>query len=93
MGAGDRQHPLVMQYILREPLWARDVGQVAIKNFFHEQVPTRHHITDNENIWLQGNLLCTKALDQLYSLRLKLCAHRRVHVDITASNTVARLLC
>ena len=44
-------------------------------------------------VWLQGNLLCTKAFDQLYSLRLKLCAHRRIHVDITASNTIARLLC
>ena len=85
--AGYRQHPLVVQHLLGQPLRAGDVWQAAIEDFLHQRIATCDHVADHKHIRFQFKLLRAEALNQLDTLRFQLGAHRRINVGIAASHT------
>ncbi len=86
------KHPLALQDVLRQPLWARNIGQALIEDFFHQGIATGNHVANHVNIGVQFGLLGRKPFNQLNPLRLELGTHGRIHIRITASNTMPRLL-
>src|SRR5690606_40262881 len=93
VSASDSEHPLALQHILSEPLWTGNIGQTAIKNFFHEQVAARNNIADHVDIRIEIDLFGRKSFDQLDTLRFELGTHGRVNIGIAASNAMACLFC
>ncbi len=91
MGACNRQHPLVIENMLADPLRARGVRQTAIKDFFHQGIAARDDVANHEKVGFQIDLLRPKALDQLDALRFELGAHWRINIGIAAGNFVSGL--
>ncbi|MCY1238260.1 hypothetical protein D9M72_509870 [compost metagenome] len=92
MRAGHRQHPFARQHVLAQPLRARHIRQVAIKDGFHQRIAARNHVADHEQVRLQRQLGGIEAFDQLDALRFQLGAHRRIDIGIAAGDAMAGLL-
>ncbi|MNO98461.1 hypothetical protein D3C76_902080 [compost metagenome] len=92
MGARHGQHPAIFEDMLEQPLWARDIRQVAIQHIFHAGVATAHGVADHHQIRRRIELGRIIALGQLYALLLELGAHGGIDVGIGARDSITQLL-
>ncbi len=91
MSARYAQNPAVVQDVLRQPLRAGNVRQVAVEDFLHQRVAARYHVADDVDVRIQFQLLDAPAFDQFYALRFELGAHRRIDVGVAAGDAMACL--
>src|SRR5512139_383743 len=89
VGAGDGQHPFVLQNIVGQPLRTGGVGQAALEDGFHQRVAAGHDVADDEDIGLEVDLAGVPAFGQFDAERAQLVGHRRVDVGVAAGDGVA----
>ena len=56
MGAGNRQHPLVLENVLGQPLRAGHVALAAVEDRLHQRVAARDHVADHPEVGSQREL-------------------------------------
>src|SRR6185437_6965524 len=88
--ARHREHPAIAQYLARQPLRTRCIGNAAVEQRLDDRLPARHDIANDDDIRRGVELRGIVAFDQLYPERLELCAHRRIDVAVGPRDTVPR---
>ena len=94
MRAGDRQHPLLAQHGLGQPLRPRGIRSSAVEDRFEQRISARDGIADDEHVGVPGDLVELRrlvALNQFDAECGKLFAHRRVDVGVATGHGVAGL--
>ena len=85
--AGDREHPLVVEHVIEEPLRSRLVGQADIEDRLDERVAARKRVADHEDVRATRHarqLRRVVALGERDAERRKLRAHRRIDIGVAA---------
>ena len=89
---GHREHPLVAQHVLGQPLRARREAKAGVEDRFQQRIAARDHVADHEHVGIARDaveLIRREALGQSDAQRLELRAHRRVYVGIAAADAMA----
>ena len=89
MGAGDSEHPFVVQHVVGQPLWAGGVGEAALEDGFHQRVAAGDDVADDEDVGLDADLAGIPAFGQIDAEGAQLVGHRRVDVGVAAGDGVA----
>jgi hypothetical protein len=82
MGAGDREHPAPLQYLARQPLRPRRIGQAALEQGFDHRLAACHDVADQHHVRGWRQLRGVEAFGQCDAERFELCAHGRVDIAI-----------
>jgi hypothetical protein len=82
VGAGHCYHLSMLQKLLTQPLWARNIGQLVIEDVFNRRITTTQCIADDDQIRGRLQLLWLIALNQVNAQRCQLLAHGRIDVQI-----------
>ena len=91
--AGDREHPLVVEHVLEEPLRSRLVGQPGVEDRLDERIAARQRVADDEDVRAARDarqLRGVVALGERDAERLELRAHRRIDVGVAAGHLESR---
>ncbi|OIQ95398.1 hypothetical protein GALL_225590 [mine drainage metagenome] len=84
MGARHGQGPTPCKNMLGQPLRPADIGLAGVQNGFHQGVAARDCIAHHPELGFERQLIGTIALDQADAQALKLIAHRRIDLGVTA---------
>ena len=88
----DREHPLVHQHVLGEPLRTGGVGEPAVEHRLHHRLAARHDVADDAEVRLVFvELRGVVALMQADAEVAQLVAHRRIDLGVAAGDDVAAL--
>src|SRR5574343_1884792 len=91
--AGNAEYPAPLQHVSGQPLRTGNVGQALVENRFQQWVAARNCVADDENVWLECQLVSGEAFDQLDTGAAQLIAHRRINVGVATGNLVAGFNC
>ena len=91
MGTGNRQHPLVPQHVLRQPLRARDIVKAGIEHVLHCRIAAGHGIAHHHDVRRGLQVLGGIALGQDNTRCLQLGTHGWIDIGIGAGDPVAEL--
>ena len=95
MGAGHRDHPLVAQHVLVQPLRSRGIGEATVENGLHQRVAPRQRIADEKYVGAPRHaieLSRVPARGEHDAEALELGAHGRIDVGVAPAHPVSRRL-
>ena len=89
VGARDREHPAVLEYLARQPFRTGDVRQRAVEQRLDHRLAARHDVADHHDIGGRVELRGLVACEHLDAELLELRAHRRVELAVGAGDAMA----
>src|SRR5690554_6636306 len=84
---------LSAQNMLAQPLRARYIWQILIKDCFHERIATSDYVTDHKKVWLEADLVSTESFDEIDPLFSELGAHRGIDSLVAPRDAMASRAC